>query len=57
MNIERNPSEDETEFDDRPHGPWISFHDWYMLQDADMQARVKRVFPSLKVLLEGRGAP
>jgi hypothetical protein len=45
-----NPAEDD-HIEDRPSGPWISFHDWYMLQTAEMQARVKVVFPSLKVRL------
>lgn len=29
-------------------GPWISFRDWYAVQDDEMKARVLRVFPSLK---------
>jgi len=33
---------------DQP-GPWISFADWYALQDPRMQARVRRVFPSLNI--------
>ena len=32
-------------------GPYVTFRDWYAAQDADMQARVRRVFPSLKVEL------
>lgn len=31
--------------------PGVTFREWYAAQDADMQARVRRVFPSLKVQL------
>lgn len=30
-------------------GPWISFRDWYATQDAEMQARARRVFPKLNL--------
>lgn len=30
-------------------GPSISFHDWLATQDEEMQARVRRVFPSLRI--------
>jgi hypothetical protein len=50
--IDNPADDDERDYDPRPSGPFLSFHDWYMLQDAAMQARVKVVFPSLKVRLE-----
>ena len=43
---------DDTEESDyrwRWRGPPTPFHAWFMTQEADMQARVRRVFPSLKV--------
>ena len=35
----------------RWRGPAVSFREWYAAQDAEMQARVRRVFPSLRVEL------
>ena len=43
-------AEDQRELDYGP-GPFISFRDWYATQDAEMQARVRRVFPSLEARL------
>jgi hypothetical protein len=44
---------DDSDFVPPPKGPFVSFRDWFDSQDAAMQARVRRVFPSLKV--EGPG--
>lgn len=41
----------QAEFLEAP-GPYITFRDWYELQDPEMQARVRKVFPSLKIFAE-----
>ena len=41
----------------RYRGPSISFRDWFLQQDDEMKARVKRVFPSMTIYAEKHDPP
>ena len=47
-----DPSAEASSYVPPERGPFLSFRDWYDTQDAEMQARVRRVFPSLKIHAE-----